>query len=188
MKHLTLILFVLLLIAGVIIYLLIRERSITQRDRTLEAREFKNKAKESLSKIEARDAQISTLLNEKDSIIKTHAESQARFKRQANVSRARVTGPPVVQDTVIIYLDSLVADLEAEKDTVYIVDNQVIDSLQKSNNELYELFKGQFKQTIRVENELRREKKKRWSLGPHGGYGFKGADVGISVQYSLLRF
>lgn len=186
--NLIILLIVALILSGVGNYLQYRSAEIAQRDRNLEAKEFRNQAKESLSKIEARDGQISTLLNDKDSIIKTHAESQVRFKRQANASRARITGPPVVQDTVIIYLDSLVADLEAEKDTVYLVNDMAIDSLQRSNLELSELFKGQLNESIRLQGQVDRDKKKRFSIGVGTGYGIRGADVSISVHYSIFRF
>ena len=42
---------------------------------------------------------------------------------------------------------------------------------------------------LQAENsKLERDKRKRFSVGPHVGYGFRGADIGVSVQYSLFRF
>lgn len=187
--NLIIFLIVALILSGVGNYLQYRSAEIAQRDRNLEAKEFRNQAKESLSKIEARDGQIKALLNDKDSIIKTHAESQGRLKRQANASRARITGPPVVQDTVIIYLDSLVADLEAEKDTVYLVNNMAIDSLQRSNLELSELFKGQLSESIRLQNHVDREKRKHWSVGPAAGVDYRGRPtISIVITRDLWRF
>lgn len=188
MKTLTAILFVLLLISGVIIYLLIRERSIAQRDRILEAREFKNKANESLSKIEARDAHISTLLNDraKDSV--RQIKKEASFISRISALKSRITGPAVVQDTIMVIQDSLITVIRNSRDTLYITDNQVIDSLKRQVSDISGLFEGQLKQSMKMESELERIKRRRFSIGPHVGYGFRGADVGISLQYSLFRF
>lgn len=187
-NHLLIFLIVALILSGVGNYLQYRSAELAQRNRNLEAKELMGMVDDSFKEIERRNDYIQVLLNDKDSIIKTHAESQGRLKRQANASRARITGPPVVQDTVIIYLDSLVADLEAEKDTVYLVNDRAIDSLQRSNLELSELFKGQLLESVRLQNQVDREKKKRFTFGPSISYGFRGADVGISIQYSLWRF
>lgn len=188
MKHLTAILFVLLLIAGVIIYLLIRERSIANRDRILEAREFRVKQKESLSKIEARDVQISTLINDRREDSVRQVKKEAAFISRISALKSRVTGPAVVQDTILVIQDSLITVIRNSRDTLYITDNQVIDSLNRQVSDLSELFQGQLKQSMRMEGELEREKRKRWSFGPHVGYGIKGEDIGLSVQYSIFRF
>jgi hypothetical protein len=188
MKNLTLILIVLLLISGVVIYLLIRERSIANRDRVLEAREFRNKQKEDLAKVTARDSAISKLQAQKDSVIVSARSEQKVFKSTITALKNRRVGVPVVQDTIIVYLDSLVESIEQERDTVFAIDQQLTDSLQRSVKELSDMFSGQLRESIRLQGQLDREKKKRWSVGPHAGYGFRGADVGISVQYSLFRF
>lgn len=192
MKHLFGIVIVLLLLSLGGNWIQYRSAELAQRDRNLEAKEFRNKAKESLSQIEARDAQISTLLNDraKDSV--RHAKQESVFISRISGLKSKLAPSsnrlPVIQDTIIQIQDSLITVIMNSRDTLYIQDNQVIDTLKKSNLELSELFKTQLKQTLRAENELRREKKKRWSIGPHGGYGFRGADVGFSVQYSLLKF
>lgn len=189
MKHAWGIVIVLLLLSLAGNWIQYRSAELAHRDRNLEAREFRNKAAAQTAKIAARDSATSSRIKQlqKDSL--SHAAVQGSLKSQIRAFRVKLQNlPPAVHDTLIVLQDSLIQDLTAERDTLYIVNTAVVDSLQKSNDELSELFKGQFKQTIRAENELRREKKKRWSIGPHGGYGFKGADVGISIQYSLFKF
>lgn len=186
-NHIIVILAVLLLISGVVIYLLIRERFIAQRDRTLEAREFRSKAKESLSKIEARDAQISTLLNDRAEDSVRQVKKEAAFISRISALKSRVTGPAVVQDTIIVIQDSLISVVRNSRDTLYITDNQVIDSLKQNIYDFDKMFTECLIFSEKIQRDYYKEKKKRWSLGPHVGYGFRGADVGISIQYSLLR-
>lgn len=210
-NHIIVILTVLLLISGVVIYFLIRERSIAQRDEELQLKESIAAKKHALAVIEARDAQISTLLNDRREDSVRHTKDQGRLKRNIASLKERSYGvltfpipqPPtmwyskdstklfisgILKDSIIVLQDSLIADLENERDTLYITDNQVIDSLNRQVSDLSELFQGQLKQSMKMEGELEREKRKRWSIGPHVGYGLRGEDVGISLQYSIFRF
>ncbi|HZI24303.1 MAG TPA: hypothetical protein VFD46_04465 [Chryseolinea sp.] len=185
----------LLLIAAVLLLISLawnwiqwRSANLAQRDRNLEAKEFRNRQAEALTKITQRDTAIQALLDERMDDSVRHIQSQSVLKTKINRLLSRVTGPAVVQDTVILIQKELISDLENEKDTLYITDNQAIDSLQKSNNDLKTMFADQFKESIRLQGQLDREKKRRWSLGPSVSYGVRGADVGISVQYSLFKF
>lgn len=165
-----------------------RSAELAQRDRNLEAKEFVLKSRKMLSHVAHRDSAIQVLLNDRREDSVRQAKKESVFISRISALKSRVTGPAVVQDTILVIQDSLITVIRNSRDTLYITDNQVIDSLKKSNDELSELFKGQFKQTLRAENELRREKKKRFSVGPSVSYGIRGADVSISVQYSLFRF
>lgn len=188
-SNIIIILTVLLLIAGVVIYLLIRERSITQRDRKLEAREFRLKSAEQLQEIATRDSATSGRIKQlqKDSL--SHAAVQGSLRSQIRAFRVKLQNlPPAVHDTLIVLQDSLIEDLSTERDTIYLVNTAVIDSLQKSKNDLHELLKAEYLENVKLQGKVDRERKKRFSFGPHAGYGFRGADVGVSVQYTLLRF
>jgi hypothetical protein len=181
-----------LILACGVIYFLVRH--IHQEQAKQEANELilqaqvdKEKAGR-LADVTRLTASIQAIREQKEKDSLSHIQTQGRLKRQANASRARITGPPVVQDTVIVFLDSLVADLEQQRDTLYIRDNALADSLQRQVSDLNDLFTGELKRAVKAELKLEREKRKRFSVGPHAGYGFRGADVGISVQYSLFRF
>lgn len=190
MKNLTLILIILLMAACVVIYLLIRERSIAQRDRTLEAREFRSKAKESLSKIEARDAQISTLLNDRAEDSVRQVKKEASFISRISALKSRVTGPAVVQDTIIVIQDSLISVVRNSRHTLYITDNQVIDSLQRQVSDISGLFQGQLKQSMKMESELERQKKKRIVVSLGVNYSPLGNQItpGVHIGWCLVRF
>lgn len=166
-----------------------RSAELAQRDRNMEAKEFRNQAAAQTAKIAARDSATAGRIKKlkKDSL--SHAAVQGSLKSQIRAFRVKVQNlPPAVHDTLIVLQDSLIQDLSAERDTLYLVNTAVIDSLQKSNLELSELFKGQLRESIRLQGQVDREKRRRFSIGPHVGYGFRGADVGISVQYSIFRF
>jgi len=178
----------LLLFAGIVIYLLIRQQTIAQRDRNREAQEFKLKSERLLYHIHHRDSAIQVLFNERREDSVRHIQDNSRLKSKINRLISRISGPAVVQDTIIVFQDSLITSLENERDTLYITDNNAMDSLQRSITDLSGLFGDQLKQNMVLEDQLKREKKKRWSIGPHAGFGLRGPDVGISVQYSLWRF
>jgi hypothetical protein len=188
----TLYLSIALILACGVIYFLIRH--INREQAKQEANELILQAQvervktERLTDVTRLTASIQAIREQKEKDSLSHIQTQSRLKRQANASRARITGLPVVQDTVIIFLDSLVADLEQQRDTLYIRDNALADSLQRQVSDLHDLFTVELKQNIVLRDKLDREKRKRFSVGPHAGYGFRGADVGISVQYSLWRF
>lgn len=186
--NLIIFLIVALILSGVGNYLQYRSADLAQRDRAAENDKWEKTWRKTLGHVAHRDSTIAVLFNQRDSLIQTHTKEQTRFKRQANASRARITGPPLAQDTVIIYLDSLVSDLEAEKDTVYVTNDAIVDSLRRQVSDVSELFKGQLQESIKLQGQVDREKKKRFSIGPHVGAGLRGADVGVSVQYSLFRF
>src|SRR5688572_1653866 len=122
-----LILIALLLAACGVIYFQIRSATLAQRDRNLEAKEFKNKTNKMLSHISHRDSAIQVLFDQRDSDSVRHSQNQSALKTRLNALRTKVTGPAVVQDTIIIWQDSLIADLEQERDTLYLTDNQAID-------------------------------------------------------------
>jgi hypothetical protein len=94
----------------------------------------------------------------------------------------------VVQDTILVIQDSLISVVRNSRDTLYITDNQVIDSLQRQVLDFSELWKAEYKENAKLQDQVDREKKKRWSVGPHAGVDWRGATIGISIQYSLLRF
>lgn len=192
MRNTAITLFVLLFLTLIGNYLQWRSADLAQRDRNLEAKEFVEKSRKIIGHIHHRDSIIQLLFNDRHQDSLMHAENQGVLKSKISALKSKVATSsnrlPVIQDTIIVFQDSLIADLEAERDTLYIRDNAMVDSLQKSNFELKELFTGQLKESIRLTNELQREKKRRFSVGPHAGYGFKGPDLGVSIQYTLFRF
>lgn len=189
MKTLALTLFVLLFLSLIGNYLQWHYARLAQRDRNQEAEVFRSRVSAATNEIAIRDSATSTRIKalQKDSL--RHAAVQGSLKTQIRAFRVKLQNlPPAVHDTLIFLQDSLISDLSAERDTIYLVNTAVVDSLQKSNFELKELFTGQLKESIRLSNELQREKKRRFSVGPHAGYGFKGPDLGVSIQYTLFRF
>lgn len=187
--NLIIFLIVALILSGVGNYLQYRSAELAQRDRNLEAKEFRNQAAAQTANIAARDSATAGRIKKlkKDSL--SHAAVQGSLKSQIRAFRVKLQNlPPAVHDTLIVLQDSLIQDLSAERDTLYLVNTAVVDSLQKSNLELSELFKGQLMESIKLQNQVDREKRKRFSVGPSVSYGLRGADVGISVQYSIFRF
>lgn len=191
-NHLLIFLIVALILSGVGNYLQYRSAELAQRARNIEAEEFAKKQLHDLGVIEFRGLQIQHLMNDRreDSVRQVKKESVfisriSGLKSKLATSSNRL---PVIQDTIIHAQDSLINVIRNSRDTLYITDNQVIDSLQRSNLELSELFKGQLKESIKLQGQVDREKKKRFSVGVGTGYGIRGADVSISVHYSIFRF
>ena len=149
---------------------------------------FQVEQKRKLAQISKRDSLISSLLNERKEDSTKYASEQIRLKTKINSLRAKITGPAVVQDTIIVFQDSLIASISAERDTLYLTDNQALDSLQASVTQLKGMYAEQYKRAARFQQDYDREKRKRWSIGINAGYGFKGPDVQIGIHYSILRF
>jgi hypothetical protein len=151
--------------------------------------EYRNKSAAQLQRMAIRDSAISIRIKELQEDSLSHAAVQGSLKSQIRAFRIKLQNlPPAVHDTVIFLQDSLIADLQQERDTVYLESSAVIDSLQLTISDLHDLFTGELKQNIVLRDRLEREKRKRFSLGPAVSYGFRGADVGISVQYSIFKF
>lgn len=184
---------VLVLILGTVVWIQWRSASLSQRDRNLEAKEFKKQQDERLAKITQRDSEIQALLNERrdDSVRQAKKESTlisriSGLKSKLATSSNRL---PVIQDTIIQAQDSLITVIQNSRDTLYITDNKVIDSLQHSNLEISELFKDQLKESIKLSGELQREKKKKWIVGPTAGVNYRGEPtVSFGVTYKLFSF
>jgi hypothetical protein len=189
MKDLTITLILLLLCSGVVIYKLMDHIKNIERDDKLHEIEFQNYKTEALAKVTARDSAISTLQAQKDSVIVSARSEQKVFKSTITALKKRRVGGPVVQDTIIVYLDSLVASIEQERDTVFAIDQQLTDSLQRSVNELSEMFSGQLRESIRLQGQLDRERKKRFVIGPAIGIDYRGnATISFGATYQLWRF
>lgn len=156
--------------------------------RMIDNERFQVEQKRKLTQIAKRDSLISSLLNDRKEDSTKYASEQGRLKTKINSLRAKITGPAVVQDTIIVYQDSLIASISAERDTLYLTDNQAIDSLQASVTQLKGMYEGQWKIADRFQRDYDREKRKRFSIGPHVGVGFRGIDAGFSIQYTLWRF
>lgn len=142
-----------------------------------------------LGEIRARDSVILSLEQKgiKDSI--RHWSKQKSLISQANALKAKIKkGPLIIQDTVILYLDSLVADLTHERDTIRIENSIKTDSLKASVNQLTEMFREQWIRADKFQRDYDREKRKRFSVGPHAGWDLNGPSIGVSVQYTILRF
>lgn len=185
-----LILCVMLLISLAGNWIQYRSATLAQRDRNLEAREFNKRDKERLQVIADRNAQVSTLQAQKDSVIISAMSEQKSLKSTIMALKKRRTGGPVVQDTIIVYLDSLVASVEAERDTVFAIDQQLTDSLQRSVKELSDMFSGQLKESMRLENDLNRERRKRIVISLGAGYSPFGNQFVPSVQigWAIVKF
>lgn len=150
---------------------------------------FQVEQKRKLTQIKARDSVIQALENKgvKDSI--RHTSKQTWLTGQANALKAKVKkGPLILQDTIIVYLDSLVADLTNDRDTIRIDNRVKIDSLKSSLADLQGMWADQYKRAARFQADYDREKRKRWSIGINAGYGFKGPDVQVGIHYSILKF
>jgi len=177
----------------------IQMRSAVQQSfyRNQENDRFQVEQSKKLGQLKARDSVISSLLDarEKDSTL--HAKNQGALKARINALKGRsgisfeTSGNWIAEttkDSLIVTQDSLIQDLENERDTLYLTDNIVIDSLQSQVEEITGLFREQWKRADRFQREYDREKRKRFSLGIQAGYGFKGPDIQIGVQYTILRF
>lgn len=150
---------------------------------------FQVEQSKKLGEIMARDSVILSLEQKgiKDSI--RHWSKQKSLISQANALKTKIKkGPLIIQDTVILYLDSLVADLTHERDTIRIENSIKTDSLKASVNQLTEMFREQWIRADRFQRDYDREKRKRFSVGPHAGWDLNGPSIGVSVQYTILRF
>lgn len=141
-----------------------------------------------LGEIRARDSVISGLLSDRKADSTKYALEQRGLRTRINALRAKVTGPAVVQDTIIVFQDSLIASISVERDTLYIRDNVAFDSLQSNVDKLKGMFAEQWIRADRFQRDYDREKRKRFSLGIQAGYGFKGPDIQVGIQYTILRF
>src|SRR6187399_2986957 len=111
MKNFALITLVLLLISLGGNFIQWRSAESENKARFEENARAQKKAGEALVQTTKRDSLSQRRINKLLSDSASHAKNQKFFKTQANASRARIPeGPKIVQDTVIIYLDSLVAD------------------------------------------------------------------------------
>lgn len=212
MKTLTPFILLLILLLGVGNYIQWRSANQENDNRISDNRKAQVQHIRDLRELGLRDSVISSLLNQRTNDSVTHAKTQGALKSKITALKTKSnwsfqftsgihydsiihgvgyvnglivkTYPIDWKDTVIVLQDSLIADLENERDTLYITDNQVIDSLQASVNQLKGMYQAQY---LRA-NKAERDRRKRWSLGPHAGYGVKGPDFGVSIQYSLWRF
>jgi hypothetical protein len=211
MKNLTILLVLIILLLGAGNYIQWRAAQAENQNRISDNRKAQQKHVRDLKELGQRDSVILGLLNERSKDSTTHAKSQGALKAKIEALKRNVftivnvghhydsvvngvywEGGKIVRDDnrdrIIDLQDSLITDLENERDTLYITDNQAIDSLQASVTQLKSMYSEQYKRANRFQSDYDREKRKRWSLGPHAGYGFKGPDFGISIQYSLWRF
>lgn len=188
MKTLTLLLIALLLFSLAGNWIQFKSAQEQAKYRNQENERFQVEQKRKLTQISKRDSLISSLLNERKQDSTKYASEQSRLKTKINNLRARITGPAVVQDTIIVFQDSLIASISEERDTLYIRDNAALDSLQASVTQLKGMYAEQFKRAARFQADYDREKRKRFSLGPHAGWDFNGPSLGISVQYAIFRF
>lgn len=150
---------------------------------------FQKEQARKLGQIQARDSVISSLLIERKTDSTNYASEQGRLKTRLNALRAKVTGPAVVQDTIIVYQDSLIASISAERDTLYLHDNAALDSLQASVTQLKGMYADQSKRAARFQQDYDREKRKRFSLGVGIGINHQGLIMPtVGIQYQLFRF
>lgn len=157
--------------------------------RDQENERYRIEAERRMQGIKARDGQILALLadREKDSI--SHAKNQGALKARLNALRARVTGPAILHDTIIVLQDSLIADLENERDTLYISDNRIIDSLQTSIDTLKTMYASEYQRAERFHMERDWEKSKNITLGPSLGIDVLGRPViGFTATYRVFSF
>lgn len=141
-----------------------------------------------LGEIRQRDSIISSLLSDRKADSTKYALEQRGLRTRINALRAKVTGPAVVQDTIIVFQDSLIASISVERDTLYIRDDIAFDSLQSSVDQLKAMFAEQWIRADKFQRDYDREKRKRFSVGPHAGWDLNGPSIGVSVQYSLFKF
>lgn len=164
------------------------ERQSFYRDQ--ENDRFQKEQSRKLGQISKRDSVISSLLNERKLDSATHAKNQGALKRIISNQKARVIirEVPILEDSIIANQGELISDLEDERDTLYLTDNQAIDSLSQSITDLHGLLQDQALRAAEAEGRLEKEKKKRFSVGIQTGAGFKGMDIQVGIQYSLWRF
>lgn len=162
------------------------ERMESYRNEELDR--FQKEQSRKLTVIAKRDSVISSMLIDRKSDSAKYSREQEAFKSRLIALRKRVTGPPVVQDTIIVVQDSLIRSIETELDTVYLADNAIIQAIQQNKDSVFLLYQNEYFERTKYQSRYEAEKKKRFSIGPHAGYGFKGPDFGVSIQYSLWRF
>lgn len=189
MRTLTLILIILLMSAGVIIYLQWKSAELAQRDRNLEAEEFRKKQLHDWGVIELRGLQIQSLLTDRKEDSAKYAKEQAAFKSKILALKSRVVGPAITQDTIIVFQDSLIASLDQEVDTLYIRDNVVIDSLNQQVRDFSQMNKELYIETARKLSEWERDKRKRIIIGPSVGIDYRGKPtISFGATYKLWKF
>lgn len=188
MKNLTLFLVVILLLSLAGNWIQYRSAINQESYRKDDNSKFQKEQEKKLEELAQRDTAISRLLDERKTDSTNYASEQGRLKTRLNALRAKVTGPAVVQDTIIVYQDSLIASISQERDTLYLRDNAAIDSLQASVTQLKGMYAEQSKRAARFQSQYDREKRKRFSIGIGAGYGFRGPDIQIGIHYSILSF
>lgn len=95
------------------------------------------------------------------------------------------------QDSLILVQSARIDTLEQEKERQRVGFSDLLEASEgrfKAISETNTDLSQQLTKSISETQRLQRKEKKRFSVGPHVGYGFRGVDVGISVQYSLFRF
>lgn len=189
MKQAWLIVIVLLLLSLGGNWIQYRSAELAQRDRNLEARDFKLKADKMLYHIHHRDSAIAVIFNDRREDSIRHAKKEATFISRISALKSKVSGPAVVQDTILVIQDSLITVVRNSRDTLYITDNQVIDSLKSQVFDFSELLKGQFKENVILQNQVDRDKRKRFVVGPAIGIDYRGnPSISFGVSYQLWRF
>lgn len=195
-------------------YIQMRAAKEQQDYRKDENSRFQVEQSRKLGEIKARDSVISSLLSARAKDSAQHQKTQVALKSKINALKRgsdvildfqggsiqfydTITGlyfsreifnDGTWKDTVIYLQDELIKDLENERDTLYLVDTTIIDSLKSSNNQLKGMFAEQWIRADRLKRDYDREKRKRFSVGPHAGWDLNGPSIGVSVQYSLFKF
>lgn len=195
MKHLTA-----YIIAGLILsvaFNVLQCDSAKQEElnRNQEVSRFQAEQTRKLSVISQRDSAISTLLasRKKDSL--AHAKTQSGYKariidlKQANKWTGVTFTTTDWKDTTIALQDSLIIDLESERDTLYLTDNKAIDSLQKSKAEIFTMWQAEYQQRVKAQNRYDELRSRNFTAGPGIGIDITGRPtVNFSVQYKLVSF
>lgn len=120
-----------------------------------------------------------------------------------NMDTVRVD--PVVRDSIVIrYIDERLPLAESDTDTIdtgpYVMDSisVTVPIIQKVySNDLYRAYISGYRPSLDslyiyspVREVMIRCKPKRWGIGPYVGVDAsgRGVSVGVSLQYSLVRF
>lgn len=180
-----------------------------------ETARFQEQTKKDMDEIRARDVHIQALLSDRKEDSLSHAKTQGGLKARIQaLNRMAVKSkiaPPGVQqfldtiagvyyrreifengswkDTVIYFQGQMIKDLENQRDTLYLTDNQAIDSLQANNELLQKKFREQWNRADKAEFVLDQEKGKDFIVGPGIGIDYRGRPtVSVNVTYRLWSF
>lgn len=191
MRTATLIIIILLLLSLVGNYIQYRSAERSLDDRLSENDRFQQKQEAALAEIGQKDSVISAVFDQlaKDSV--RHAKDQGALKRviSSQMKRVEKRDVPILEDSIISNQEDLIADLENERDTLYLEGGPAVQKLDSINQELKSMVVSGLARQVDLRDRLREERAKKWSIGIGAGLDYRGKPtVALTMSRQIFRF